>query len=399
MDLKRIDELIEVYRDGLLNDTLPFWIRHGVDREKGGFLTCLDRDGSVIDTDKSLWQQGRFTWLLSTLYDKVEKRAEWLDLAEQGVRFIREHGFDADGRMFFLVTREGKPLRKRRYIFTEAFAAAALAAYGKASGEREALDEAVSLFKLIEHHITAPGLIPPKVESASRPMKSLALPMIMISLSQVMRDALADPCYDACIDKSIEEIERDFVKPDLEAVMEIVGPGGELIDHFDGRMLNPGHAVEAAWFILQEARLRGKDERLVGLGKNMLDWMWKRGWDEEYGGLLYFRDLKGHPVQEYWQDMKFWWPHCEAIIATLLAHGLTGDPLYADRHGMIHDWAHERFPDPVHGEWFGYLHRDGRLSVPLKGNYWKGPFHLPRMQMVCWKLLEEMKRGNPVTPR
>ncbi len=170
--------------------------------------------------------------------------------------------------------------------------------------------------------------------------------------------------------------------------METVGPHGEIIDHFDGRMLNPGHAIEAAWFILREARHRDNDPDLMHVGTTMLDWMWRRGWDEQYGGLLYFTDVKGLPVQEYWHDMKFWWPHNEAIIATLLAWQLTGDDKYAHWHQLVHDWAYAHFPDPEHGEWYGYLHRDGRVSVPLKGNLWKGPFHLPRMQLVCWKLLE-----------
>ncbi len=393
---ERIEELIAVYRDGLLQDTLPFWIDRCVDREHGGFLFCLDRDGALLDTDKGMWQQGRFTWLLATLYNTVEKRQEWLDLAAHGVDFIRKYGFDRDGRMFFHVTRDGRPVRKRRYIFTEAFAAAALAAYARASGDGRARDEAKELFDLIRRHVGSPGLIPPKFDQATRPMKSLAVPMILLAVAQILRDNLDDSRYEAAIDEAIDEIESDFMKPDLEAVMETVGPGGELIDHFDGRTLNPGHAIEAAWFVLHEAGCRGDDGRLVRMGTDMLDWMWGRGWDDEYGGILYYRDLKGLPVQEYWHDMKFWWPQNEAIIATLLAFEKTGDPKYARWHGMIHDWAYRFFPDREHGEWFGYLHRDGRVSVPLKGNLWKGPYHLPRMQLYCWKLLERMKEqeGN-----
>jgi N-acylglucosamine 2-epimerase len=392
MNPERIDELIAVYRDGLLEDCLPFWIKHGVDRECGGFMTCLDQDGTVIDTDKGMWQQGRFTWLLAHLYSTVEPRDEWLELARHGIAFIRRFGIDEDGRMFFQVTRDGRPLRKRRYVFTETFAAAALAAYGKASGEERALKEAADLLKRVHRHLHTPGLIPPKVDPATRPTRGMAGPMVMIATAQILRGAAADPHHDRWIDEAIDEIETYLMKPELEAVMEITGPDGEVIDHFEGRMLNPGHAIEAAWFILDEAAHRGGDARLVRIGTTILDWMWKRGWDEEYGGLFYFRDVKGLPVQEYWQDMKFWWPHNEAVIATLLAHHLTGDPKYAAWHARVHDWAYAHFPDPLHGEWFGYLHRDGRISVRLKGNLWKGPFHLPRMQLTCWRILEGMKR-------
>ena len=125
---------------------------------------------------------------------------------------------------------------------------------------------------------------------------------------------------------------------------------------------------------------------LIDLGCRMLDYMWKRGWDEEHGGIIYFKDVYDKPVQEYWHDMKFWWPQCEAIIATLLAYRLTGDEKYAQWHRDIHEYAHKAFPDEEHGEWFGYLHRDGRVSSPVKGNQFKGPFHLPRMQWYCWQI-------------
>lgn len=385
-------ELIRIYRDGLLHNTLPFWINHCVDREYGGFMFCLDRDGTVIDTDKGIWTQGRFTWLLATLYAEVEPRPEWLELAKHGLDFLRRYGFDTDGRMFFQVTRDGRPVRKRRYIFSESFAVSALAAYARAANDNQARQEAVNLFKLIIHYLTTPGLLPPKFNPEVRPMKSLAVPMILIVTAQTLRQASDDPICNEWIDRSIAEIERDFMKPEFEVVLETVGPNGEFLDHFDGRMLNPGHSIEAAWFIMQEAHSRGNDSHLLKLGTTILDWMWKRGWDEEYGGLFYFRDVKGLPVQEYWHDMKFWWPHNEAIIATLLAYLLTGDEKYARWHQMVHDWSYAHFPDPEYGEWFGYLHRDGRLSVPLKGNLWKGPFHLPRMQLRCWQFLEQLGR-------
>jgi mannose/cellobiose epimerase-like protein (N-acyl-D-glucosamine 2-epimerase family) len=192
------------------------------------------------------------------------------------------------------------------------------------------------------------------------------------------------------IDRSINEVERDFMKEEFKAVLEAVGPNGEFWDTFEGRMICPGHSIECAWFILHEAKYRGVDQRLQNIGLRILNWSWKYGWDEEYGGMLYYRDAKGLPCTEYWHDMKFWWPHNETIIATLLAYHLTGDEKYAQWYQMIHNWAYKYFPDPEYGEWYGYLHRDGRLSTRLKGNNWKGPFHLPRMQLYCWKLLEEM---------
>jgi N-acylglucosamine 2-epimerase len=396
MDRARLTTLRDTYRSGLLDDVLPFWTRRAVDREHGGFLFSVDRDGSLIDTDKGIWQQGRFAWLCGTLHAEVEARPEWLELCRHGVDFLRAHGFDGDGRMFFQVDREGRPLRKRRYLFSECFTTMALAALARAAGDGEARDQAVALFRRIVHHLTTPGLLVPKIDPSTRPTKGLAMPMILIVTAQELRKAAPDePLCDEWIARSVDEIERDFLKPEFEALLENVGTDGRFLDHFDGRLLNPGHAIEAAWFILDEARHRGGDRRLEQLGTTILDWMWRRGWDEEHGGILYFRDVRGLPVQEYWHDMKFWWPQNEAVIASLMAFATTGERRYADWHRAIHDWTHARFPDPVHGEWFGYLHRDGRLSSPVKGNLWKSAFHVPRMQLRGWQLCEELLSRVP----
>ena len=393
---EEIEALIPVYRDGLLESTLPFWIKHSIDRERGGFLFCLNRDGSVLSTDKPVWLHGRFVWLLSTLYTMVEKRGEWLDLAKHGLDFLRKRCFDSDGRMFFSVTRDGKPLRKRRYLFSESFGVIALAAYAKATGDDEAARQALDLFKLMIRYHTTPGLLEPKTIPETRQLKGVAMPMVLISTAQVLRQAVDDPICDEWIDRSIAEVERDFMKEEFRCVLETVAADGGFLDNFEGRMICPGHSIELAWFILLEAKRRGQggqggDDRLRDIGLAILDWSWEWGWDEEYGGIIYYRDARDLPSTEYWHAMKFWWPQNEAVIAALLAYQLTGDEKYKNWHRMAHDWAHARFPDPEYGEWYGYLHRDGRLSVPLKGNQWKGPFHLPRMQLYCWKWLEEMR--------
>ena len=405
-----LSRLASLYRDTLLEDVIPFWLRHGLDREHGGVITSLDQDGVILDTDKSVWFQGRAGWMFASLYNTVERRQEWLEAARTCIEFSRRHAFSPEGKMYFTVTREGRPLRMRRYVFSEAFAAIANAAYSKASGDARAAEDARKTFETYLRYSFTPGVMPPKHEP-TRPMKGIGAHMIGIVTAQEIRANLGDirvgerTCTE-WIDFSISEIERDFLKPEHEVLMEVVGENGEILNHFDGRTLNPGHALEAAWFILHEARLRQKTtvrssvdtgdttptcDRLVRLGLQILDWMWKRGWDEEHGGLFYFRDLRGLPVQEYWHDMKFWWPHNEAIIATLLAWIMTGEEKYARWHQLVHDWSFRHFPDPKFGEWYGYLHRDGSISVRLKGNLWKGPFHLPRMLWYCWRLCQERR--------
>lgn len=389
VDKARIEELIKVYRDGLLGDTIPFWTKYSVDREYGGFLTFLDEDGSLFGTDKPVWLQGRIVWMFSKLYNEVERRPEWLELAKHGVDFLLKHCFDNDGRMFFLVTRDGKPLRKRRYVFSEVFGVMGLAEYAKASGEDWARQKAADLYDLLIRYHTSPGLLPPKDIPGTRPMKSHAMPMILLATAQVARQVDNRPVYNQTIDRSIHEVFNHFCKPDLRAVLENVGPNGEVMDSPEGRSLLPGHAIETAWFIMEEGRHRG-DKELSLRALPILEYSLERGWDEQFGGLLYYTDLYNRPCCQYEWDLKLWWPHTEVIYATLLAYHLTGDEKWAKWHEKVHEYTYSHFPDAKHGEWFGYLHRDGTVSHRMKGNLWKGPYHLSRMQLQCWKLLESM---------
>ena len=384
--------LAAFYKNTLLGNVIPFWLKHGLDPVHGGIFTGLNADGSLIDTDKSVWFQGRAGWMFATLYNSVEKRPEWLDAAGSCVTFLRNHCYAPDGKLYFTVTQEGYPLRMRRYVYSESFAAIAYAAYAKATGEAQAAADAVKAFATYLHHSFTPGVMPPKFESI-RPSKGICPLMIGIAVAQELQANLGNvevsgkSCSD-WISRFIREIQDDFIKPEFKALMETVAPDGRIINHYDGRLLNPGHAIECAWFLMHEGKLRN-DPKLIESGRIILDWMWERGWDREYGGLLYFTDIAGLPVHEYWHNMKFWWPHNEAIIATLLAWKLTGKSFYAEMHRMVHNWSFAHFPDDQHGEWFGYLLRDGSVSSKAKGTLWKGPFHLPRMLWYCWKLLSD----------
>ena len=357
-----------------------------VDRQLGGVITSLDRDGSIVDTDKSIWAQGRFAWLLGELYNSVEPREEWLQAATNIVQFLEQHGFDpADGRMWFQVTRDGRPLRKRRYAYSESFSAIAFGELAEATGEDRLAKQAEQCLREFVRQSRNPTDPSPKL-TGERPAKSIGVPMITLVTALELADSIGLTDADEIVASCITEIRDDFCKPEFQSVMETVSLDGTCLDHFDGRTLNPGHAIEAAWFIMRAGEQQGAQD-WIELGCNMLDWMWQRGWDETHGGLLYFTSVDGKPIQEYWQEMKFWWPHCETIIACLLAFHLTGDTRYARMFESVYRWTTDHFPDDEFGEWFGYLSRAGHVVTPLKGNLWKGPFHVPRMYLECLKIL------------
>ncbi len=391
MDVKQyIADWQQRYTTDLTQDILPFWLEHGMDREHGGIYTCLDRDGRLMDTTKSVWFQGRFGFIAAYAYNEVEKRPEWLAASKSCIDFIIDHCTDTNGRMYFEVMADGTPLRMRRYLFSESFAAIAMAEYARASGEMAYAERALDIFRLILKYKNTPGLLESKYLPAMD-CQGHSLTMILINTASCIRKTLPDPLLDRQIDESIAALRQYFVHPEFKAVLETVGPEGEFIDTINGRTINPGHCIETAWFLLEEARNRGWDRQLTELGLKIFDWSWDWGWDEAFGGIINFRDCKGFPPQDYSQDMKFWWPQCETIIASLYAYLATGDEKYLERHRIISDWAYRHLPDPEHGEWFGYLHRDGSVAQPAKGNIFKGPFHVPRMMIksagLCGEIL------------
>ena len=384
-----IKEWSESYKTDLTTNIMPFWLKYGLDKVNGGIYTCVDRDGSLMDTTKSVWFQGRFAFICSYAYNNIEKNEAWLAAAKSTIDFIEAHCFDSDGRMYFEVTAEGTPLRKRRYIFSESFAAIAMSEYATASGDQTYAVKALDLFKRMQYFMETPGILAPKYLD-SLPMKGHSITMILINVASRIRQAIQDESFNGQIDASIDQLRKDFMHPEFKALLETVGPNGEFIDSNMGRTINPGHCIETAWFLLEEAKYRNWDKDITELALTILDWSWEWGWDKEFGGIINFKDCKNLPPQDYSQDMKFWWPQTEAVIATLYAYLATGNEKYLDMHKQISDWTYAHFPDKECGEWFGYLHRDGTPAQMAKGNLFKGPFHIPRMMIKGYTLCKEI---------
>lgn len=384
----------ESYKKDLTENIMPFWMKYGLDRENGGVYTCVDRDGSLMDTTKSVWFQGRFAFICSFAYNNVEKNQEWLDAAKSTLEFIEKHCFDGQGHMYFSVTAEGKPLRKRRYVFSETFAAIAMSEYALATGDQHWAKRAIQVFEDTQRFLATPGFLPAKFEADVK-LQGHSIVMILINVGSCIRKVVNDPKLTQQIDESIEKLKKYFIHPEFKCLLETVGENGEFIDTNMTRTINPGHCIETSWFIMEEAKLRGWDKPMLDMALQVFDWSWDWGWDKQYGGIINFRDCKNLPPQDYSQDMKFWWPQCETIIASLYAYLGTGDEKYLYRHERISEWTYAHFPDAEYGEWYGYLHRDGTVAQPAKGNLYKGPFHIPRMMikgyMLCQEILKKLE--------
>ena len=395
-------ELLTAQREWVraeLARSADFWLEHGMDPVNGGIYTCLDRKGDVFSTDKSVWMQGRCAWIYAYLCNVYGPRPEWLAASKSCLDFMEAHCVNrgAGDRMYFTVTADGKPLRQRRYCFSEGFYAMANAEYYAATGDGDCLDRAKRAYELIwrltRGEIADPAGLGPKTIPETRTGRALANPMIYLNLCSVMRrcDQSGAALYDERASLCAREILRYHFNPELGCTLESVGPDGEFRgDVTEGRVVNPGHDIECSWFLMEHARRTG-DRALLQSALTIFDNAFAAGWDETYGGLLYFVDCLGRPPEAYEHDMKLWWPHNEILIASLTAYRETGDEAYLERFTRTLDYCRAHFTDPEYGEWYGYLRRDGLpTEPPCKGSTFKGPFHVPRSLCMCDALLGEI---------
>lgn len=397
-------EYAEQYRSALLDDVIPFWERHSIDHERGGYFTCLDRDGSVFDTDKFIWLQARQVWTFAMLYNRLEKRPAWLDIARHGAEFLRAHGMDDDGNWYFALDRAGNPLVQPYNIFSDCFAAMAFGQYALAIGDKASADLALRTYYNILRRQNNPKGQYEKRVSSTRSLKGFAMPMILCNLTLELEALLPADEVDRTITTCVHEVMDIFLDAERGLIFENVAPDGTHVDSFEGRLLNPGHGIEAMWFVMDIAQRwmtddgrRAVAERLIKRATDTALSILDFGWDKKYGGIFYFMDAQGHPPQQLEWDQKLWWVHLEALIALVMAYRLTGRADVWAWYEKVHDYAWSHFPDPEYGEWYGYLDRRGEVLLPLKGGKWKGGFHVPRSLHRCWhefELLEAAAFAN-----
>ncbi len=383
------NKLASLYRDELLDNVLPFWMNNSIDRECGGYFTCLNREGKVFDTDKFIWLQGRQVWMFSMLYNKVERRQEWLDIAIHGGEFLKKYGHDGNFNWYFSLNREGKPLVEPYNIFSYTFAAMAFGQLSLATGNSEYADISRKTFEIILSKIDNPKGRWNKAYPGTRNLKGFALPMILCNLSLEIEHLIEKSFLEKTIESCIHEVMEVFYRPELGLIVENVAEDGSLSDSFEGRVLNPGHAIEAMWFIMDLGKRLNRKNLIASANEIALNTL-EYGWDKEYEGIFYFMDRLGHPVQQLEWDQKLWWVHIETLITLLKGYQMTGSEKNLKWFDIVHRYTWDHFKDDKFGEWFGYLNRRGEILLPLKGGKWKGCFHVPRGLYQCWKILESL---------
>lgn len=369
------------YKEELLNDIVPFWLDNAVDFENGGIFTQLDEKGDIYGTEKSVWFQGRSLWTFSKIYNEIKKDERLLEASKCIYEFLPKCT-DTDGRMYFTVTKEGKGLQKRRYYFSETFAAIGCAQYYKATGNEDARKNAEKYFNVAYECFKGIRKTEPKINPENSKTKALSPVMIMLSTASEMRamnDENREKYNDMVTECLNEIIKGGFLKEN--ALLECVNADGSFSDTPAGRVVNPGHSLEASWFIMHEGIYRN-DKSIVDVGKKIIDFTLPLGLDKKHGGIIAFTDINGKPPVQLEWDMKLWWPQCEAIIALNTAYNFYKEEKYKEKCEELEKYCEKYFKDSKNGEWYGYLHYDNTVSTTLKGNIFKGPFHIPRLYIM-----------------
>ena len=386
-------DYIERYENELTGSVIPFWERYCVDREYGGYFTSLDRDGDVYDTVKYMWMQWRIVYMFAEFYLSGMREERFVDLAERGFDFLYKHGRDEAGRYYFALNRKGVPYMAPYSLFSDCFAAMGAARLYKitskglyAEAAREAmnnyLERAKSGHSALQWDKSMPGK--PKY-------KSLGHYMMMANLGAIMNDSFDNHDFDFAMEDAVTAVLDFFYRPEYGLVFENIPDSGKPdLESSLGRQLNPGHALEAMWFLLAYLETRPgseeKIEKIAGIIGSTLEF----GWDKEYGGIYYFMDALGKPHLELQHNMKLWWVHCEAILAALYAYDLTREKRFLEWFEKLDAWTWSRYPDPEYGEWFAYLDRHGELTSAMKGGKWKTCFHVPRMLLFAARRMRKI---------
>ena len=388
-----IEEYARIYRRDLTESVIPFWLDHSLDKEFGGYFTCLDREGGIYDTKKYLWLQGREVWTFSRLYNEFERKQEYLDAAALGVDFIRRYGRDPKGRVYFSLTREGKPFAFQRKPYGAVFCMMGFLEYYRATGKEEYLGEAVGLFWDIVKWLEDPTLTDRPAFAGQVKASTLADPMVLALMALELHAIDRQNDYTGFLKDALKKIKLHYDAERKILIENVPLEGDDISDWPEGRLFLPGHSIEVAWIMLHILEVF-PDESYKKMALDIIAGSLEYGWDEKHGGLLYYMDIDNRPVLLLEQKMKLWWAHAEAIYATILAYDLSREDRWLTWLDRVHSYTYDKFVDEKYGEWFGYCDRQGELTNTCKGGNYKGCFHVPRMLLFSLQRIERMNADS-----
>jgi N-acylglucosamine 2-epimerase len=374
-----------LYQNTLLENVVPFWMRHGIDREFGGLSNILDDAGNALNHDKYFWSQGRALWTFSALCNRIEKRPEWLGVADHIYRYLSTHGLDERGHWMFRLDENGQVLDRDTSIYVDGFVMNGLAEYFVASGQQDALQLALETYRNVSTRLAQPGSYGTAPYEIPTGTKTHGVAMIFSFFFFHLGEIAHNDEIKAHGLRLAQEILNDFYVAEKDAILEFVTLDGAFMDTPQGRTCVPGHALEALWFLIAIFEKCG-ETALIPHCCRLIRRHLELAWDDECGGLMLARDIAAkEPV--YWKnpDCKPWWVQVEALVATAFAHVHCGEAWCLEWHRKVQLWAWAHYPVPS-GEWTQWLNRRGQ-PMPSSALPVKDPFHLPRALIYLMEVL------------
>lgn len=391
MELKQLREL---YARTLLDDVIPFWMRHGLDRE-GGINSCLGNDGSLVTRERWGWSQWRAVWVFSHLYLHFGQRPEWLAAAKSISAFVRAHGPLANGHWPMLMEPDGTVKRGYESIFNDGFAIYALVELWRATREDELLDAALGTYQIVRDELTGLDLPPvfPYPPAPDRRCLAHGLSMLFSSVLHELALATNDSQVREAAAWHHRRVMDVYLRSDRGLVFEWLRTDTTEFPPPQGTAVIPGHAIESMWFQMHIARDKNDTATLDRACETIRKHL-EIGWDREFGGLFYAVDADNRPEVGWpFAQSKLWWPHTEAPYATLLAYEHCRQDWCLEWHEKVRAWSYAHFPVPEHGEWYQKLDRQGRPFTDVVALPVKDPFHLPRALMLSVECLDRLGAG------
>ena len=380
--------LKDIYREETLSG-LDYWAEKGIDWDKRGIVTFLDREGNWYHDEKSGWFTGRSMYSFARGYNDVEKRDLWLKAALCIYDFHVAHQFAPDGRLYYNMSRDGVPkngeliagenaTKYQASLHSESFAVMGLSELYRATGRDDVKETLIKVFNMQQFIYHNPDYVTTGAKSsgAEQPKVPLAWLMSLLCSTQTIRQALPERSaeFTALIAGYIAEIFKHYYSEELDTIME-------------AEIDNPGHNMELAWFMLAEG-LYTKDKGLVTRCAKYVNDIYEYGWDHEYGGLYNTVNMFKRPANSLNWQIKTWWPQNEIEIGLLYAYIGTGDIAFLEKYRKVHEWVFAHFIDRDFGEWYTAVDRYGIPSIVNKGSHSKGPYHVYRSYYAIMDIID-----------
>ena len=391
MNKAEIKKYTEPYYNTLVDEIIPYWLKHAID-ESGAINNCLNEDGSLISKERYIWSQGRALWTFSALYNRIEKKAEYLNVATGLFNYLLKTGRDENGKWLYRFDEAGNVLDKDISIYVDGFVLAGMTEYYLATGDERAKLIAIETYENTLWRLNHPGSYSVAPYVIKDGIKTHGVNMIFSYFyyqlgKATKRDDILNEGY-----KLAQDVLNHFYVKEKDAILEFVTTDGKFTDTPEGRACVPGHAIECMWFLISIFNDRGETENVKECCKIIKRHI-ELGLDKEKGGLILALDIDGkEPI--FWgkPTYKPWWVQLETLVATAYAYKHTQDEWFMDIHKKVNEFAFKNYPNG-YGEWYNWLDNDGNVgetaALPVKD-----PFHLPRALMMLIDVMEKLETEN-----